>query len=242
MRGRIAGAEWRGPIHGRVPGGFGQPALGMVAHIVGGSMVAANNWFSNPKTGVPATGAGATFGICNGKSGGWGDGHLIQWADLEDRTWHAGAANLRFIGVETEGSGGPMTDAQVVTFARLYAECADVDGFPLVVAQKAGDPGLAYHGLGGAAWGNHLYCPGVDRIAQLPRIIELAKGPVPAPIQEDEPMLIVSSKTNNYVTNGQTKHTLTSQAEIDRWLHAGARDARGILSTDDVDRLPLSDA
>lgn len=164
-------AEWRGPIPNETPGGMGA-VVGVVFHIMGSSFSAADNWFHNP-----SAKASAHFGIKQ-------DGALVQWVDTADKAWHAVAANSHWIGVETEGASGPLSDAGIATFGRLYAWLHEVYG---VTFQITDDPvnghGLGWHGMGGAAWGGHDYCPGPERRAQRARVIQLAQRaqPIPAP-------------------------------------------------------------
>ncbi len=178
---RVAGAAWRGPVPGMGPGQFRHPAFGVVMHIMGGSMQAADGWFHNPSSQVSAH-----FGIGLG-------GELVQWVDTDDRAWHAGAANPNYYGVETEGSSGPLTPAQVRTFATLYMILARLDGFPFQLANTPGEHGLIYHGAGGAAWGGHPYCPGAPRIAQRAEILNLAAQPADDHNEECDMLLILGA-------------------------------------------------
>jgi hypothetical protein len=148
-----------------VPGGMDSPVVGVVFHIMGASMAAADAWFHNP-----SAQASAHFGIGQ-------DGHLVQWVDTPDRAWHAAAANRHWIGVETEGSGGPLSEAGCQTFGRLYAWLAGLYGLPFAPTDdpNAGH-GLGWHGMGGAAWGGHDYCPGPERKAQRAHVLQLAQG------------------------------------------------------------------
>lgn len=212
---RVAWAEWRGPIYGRVENGFRHPAIGVIMHIMGAKASAADNWFHSPNSGNPDRGAGCQFGICNGQSTdvhpGWVDGHLLQWADTDDRAWHAGSANINYIGIETEGVGGPLTEAQVQTFARLLRELQAAEGFPFRLADAPGEHGLGWHGMGGSAYGGHPYCPGEDRKRQRARILSIAQGqppePHPEPQPEDDDMALIKATDSNgntyvYLLNG----------------------------------------
>lgn len=158
------------------PGGLVHPAYGVVMHIMGGSTVAADNWFHNPSSQVSAH-----FGISV-------DGHLIQWVDTDDRAWHAGAANPNYYGVETEGSSGPLTEAQCQTFARLWNWLQAQDRFPTAVVDRPGQQGFIWHGAGGTAWGGHPYCPGDSRKAQRQHILDLANHAVSNPSPGGDPL------------------------------------------------------
>jgi hypothetical protein len=141
------------------------PVVGVVFHIMGASMAAADGWFHNPASQVSAH-----FGIGQ-------DGRLVQWVDTSDRAWHAGAANRHWIGVETEGSGGQLADAGVTTFGRLYAWLAAQYHLPFAPTDDpVNGAGLGWHGMGGDAWGGHPYCPGDARKNQRQRILDIAQG------------------------------------------------------------------
>lgn len=158
-------AQWRGEVPNRTPGGMVAPVVGAVFHIMGASMSAADGWFHNP-----SAGASAHFGIGQ-------DGQLVQWVDTADRAWHAMAANRHWIGVETEGSGGPLSGAGCATFARLYAWLHDQYHIPFVPTDDpANGAGLGWHGMGGDAWGGHTYCPGDARKIQRQYILDMASG------------------------------------------------------------------
>lgn len=206
-------AEWRGPVSGRNAGGMIHPAVGVVMHIMGGSLSAADGWFHNPSSRVSAH-----FGIAR-------DGRIVQWVDTDDRAWHAGAANSHWYGVETEGSSGPLTEAQVASFARLYAWLHLLDGFPFVTTD---DPvngrGFGWHGMGGSAWGGHPYCPGADRRAQRQRILDLAQGSHPTP-QEDDDMVIISTdgQAGQYVIAGGVVGLIPDIPSLQAWEAAGAK-------------------
>lgn len=158
-------AIWRGTIPNETPGGMESPVVGVVFHIMGASYEAADSWFHNP-----SAQASAHFGIKQ-------DGTLVQWVDTADRAWHAAAANRHWIGVETEGSGGALSEAGCQTFARLYRWLHDTHGVPFQITDDPNSGhGFGWHGMGGSAWGGHDYCPGPERRAQRAHILQLAQG------------------------------------------------------------------
>jgi N-acetylmuramoyl-L-alanine amidase len=158
-------AQWRGPIPNMTPGGMEAPVVGVVFHIMGASMAAADGWFHNPNAQ-----ASAHFGIGQ-------DGALVQWVDTDDRAWHAMAANRHWIGVETEGVAGPLSEAGCQTFGRLYAWLAGLYHLPFVPTDDpVNGAGLGWHGMGGNAWGGHFYCPGDPRKIQRQHILDIASG------------------------------------------------------------------
>lgn len=180
---RYPGAEWR-PIAVNFQRGGNSPKF-LIEHIMQGTLAGTDSWFRNPASEVSAH-----FGI--GKSG-----EVIQWVDTADVAWHAMAANHESIGVEHEGdTGQQLTPAQLEADSRLLAWAHKHHPIPLRLAHHPVlGAGLAYHALGGEAWGGHLQCPGAPIVAQLPLILKNArhphepKPPAPATLLED-PMLL----------------------------------------------------
>jgi hypothetical protein len=169
---RYPGAQWR-PIAVNFTPASISPNL-LVEHIMQGTLAGTDSWFRNPQAG-----ASAHFGV--GTSG-----TVYQWVDTHDVAWHAVDANGRSIGVEHEGwSGTPLTGAQLDATAAILAWAATVHPVPLKLAQSVTDTGLAWHGLGGAAWGNHPDCPGQPIVDQLPQVLAAAQGQ-PATTTEDD--------------------------------------------------------
>lgn len=144
------------------PGGISRPFLGLVLHVEVGSESGSDQWFHNP-----AAQASAHFGIP--KRGG-----VDQWVGLTDRAWAEAAGNSRWASVETEGlPADPLTDAQLDSLAELYAELhthAPAE-FPLHTSESPSEPGFGWHGMGGAAWGGHFFCPGDVRRRQRAEVL-----------------------------------------------------------------------
>lgn len=158
----MPGAKWRS-VRNYTTGGQEQ-VLGLVVHIMAGTLEGSQAWFDNP-----TSQASSHFGT--GK-----DGELRQWVDTKDRAWAQGSGNRTYLSIENEGRGGDsLTDAQIEANAKAFAWVNKTHGVPLKLATKVGDKGLAYHALGGAAWGGHTQCPGPKIVAQLPKIVERAK-------------------------------------------------------------------
>ena len=159
---RYPGAEWK-PISVNFQQGGNSPKF-LVEHIMQGTLAGTDGWFRNPQAQVSAH-----FGV--GKAG-----TVIQWVDTADVAWHAMAANGESIGVEHEGdSGETLTAAQLDADARLLAWAHEHHPIPLRLAHHPTfGAGLAYHALGGEAWGGHLACPGGPIIGQLPAILAQA--------------------------------------------------------------------
>ncbi len=160
---KFSGAVWHS-VRNYTKGGQDQ-VLGVVVHIMDGTLEGSQSWFNNP-----AANASSHFGT--GK-----DGQLRQWVDTADRAWAQAAGNRTYLSVENEGRGGDsLTKAQITANAKVLAWAHTKYGVPLVLANKVGDKGLAYHALGGAAWGGHTSCPGSHVVAQLPLIVAEAKA------------------------------------------------------------------
>lgn len=169
---RYPGAEWKPLSVNYQPGGC-RPRY-LILHIMEGTLAGTDSWFRNPAAEVSAH-----FGV--GK-----DGTLYQWVDTGNTAWHAVSANPVAIGVEHEGdSGQVLTDAQLETDAKLLAWATEHHPIPMQITDNPVDgAGLAWHGLGGAAWGGHLQCPGAPIVAQRPRLLAMAKAVLnpPAPV------------------------------------------------------------
>ena len=173
-------AHWR-PVKNFTKNGQ-ERVIGVVCHIMDGTLEGSESWFNNS-----SAQASSHFGT--GK-----DGELRQWVDTADRAWAQAAGNKDHLSVENEGHGGDsLTSAQIEANAQVLAWAAKKYGFKLQLATSVSMEGLAYHALGGSAWGGHTSCPGTKIVAQLPAILARAKAingvtppkpstPPPAPV------------------------------------------------------------
>jgi len=161
---RYPAAKWQ-PVAGNYTPGGCRPRY-LVLHIMQGSLAGTDSWFRNPAAQVSAH-----FGV--GK-----DGTVIQWVDTDDTAWHAMNANPVAIGAEHEGySGDVLTPAQVEATGRLLAWLHEHHRIPLHATDNPDSgAGLAWHGMGGAAWGDHPDCPGHRIVAQRPEILAVARA------------------------------------------------------------------
>jgi hypothetical protein len=161
--------------------------VGVVIHVTAGE---SNpwGWFNNP-----AAQASSHFFIGNGQ-GGTPDGALFQYVDTDQKAWAEAAGNTSYISVETEGvPEEALTQAQILTFGRLYAWCHEAYGIPLVLTDSPGAAGFITHGDGGQAWGGHLDCPGPLRSPQRSAILFIAAlvlNPTPGPTLSEEDTMI----------------------------------------------------
>src|ERR1035441_10075151 len=220
---RYPGAEWK-PLSTNYQTGGCTPHY-LILHIMEGTLPASDSWFRNPQAQVSAH-----FGV--GK-----DGAVIQWVDTADTAWHAANANGVAIGVEHEGNAGDsLTAAQVVADAKLLAWASEHHPIPL---QVTNDPqhgsGLAYHGLGGGAWGGHLQCPGSPIVAQRPDLITRAKairaGGTPVTVQEHTTggKLSLAGLAEQYKTAPSTILRLTADHFPDRYPQPVADYINGVF-------------
>lgn len=156
---RMPQAEFIGPTANRNAGKMG-PIWGLVLHIQQGYESGSEAWFKNP-----ASKASAHF--LNPKSG-----RLQQLVDTADKAWAQANGNTNWISVENEGFvPDALTPSQVENNALLMAWLHQTDSVALVVTDSTGAGGLGWHGMGGAAWGNHPNCPGIAIKAQRPAIL-----------------------------------------------------------------------
>lgn len=195
-------ATWRpSPNHG----GLLVEALGAIEHVEEGTEVGTEATFANPANQVSSH-----FAIAK-------TGALDQFVDTDLDAWAQAAGNASYFSVETEGvAGEALTAAQVETFGRLYGWLLTVPNarFGLTVADTVGARGLGWHGMGGAAWGGHLGCPGELRKAQRPDILAAAgaAGPFTLTPPEEAPMDVVLTDPATggswcFTTDGEALYT-----------------------------------
>lgn len=167
---RIPFARWRGVIPNKTPGAI-RSHMGMVMHIEEGTEAGTDSWFHNSKAKVSAHAGVSKSGDCD------------QWVDSSDEAWAEAAGNPFWFSVEFEGrSGERLTDAQVSTGARIYGWGRNLWDWPPQITDNMNLRGLAWHGMGGAAWGGHYNCPGDPIKAQRPDIIKAAFPPTVTPV------------------------------------------------------------
>ena len=117
---------------------------------------------------VPANQASSTWWVAK-------DGTLVQYVDSDMAAWTEAAGNFTWDSVETEGlPSESLTNAQILTLARLYVWGHQTYGWPLKNAETPQDTGFGWHGMGGVAWGGHFGCPGDLRKAQRAAILYVA--------------------------------------------------------------------
>lgn len=110
-----------------------------------------------------------------------------QYVDTNNGAWCQEKGNRTYLSVETEGyPNEPLSPYQLDELARLMVWLHATHGIPLVVAETVGMPGLGWHGMGGAAWGDHPGCPGELRKAQRTTILDNARRIIGQPSKGDD--------------------------------------------------------
>jgi hypothetical protein len=176
-------------------GGMAVPSsvLGMLVHTMAGNLQPGTvAWFNNR-----ASQASAHFGVSQ-------TGEIWQFGPVNGwKAWHAAEGNPRWFGCEFADDGqpsNPLTQAQITAGAQLLELLSrdNVGRFPMQISDSPGTEGLGWHGMGGAAFGGHLACPGDIRKAQRPQIIALAvaiRQDTPAPGQNWSETMIANLPT-----------------------------------------------
>lgn len=186
-------AVFRGPPDGN----YGGPMVevrGCVEHIAEGSLEGTISWQRNPASDVSSH---FVIGL---------NGEIAQMLDTSVTAWTQGAGNGHWVSVENAGfHTSQFTPAQIEANARLYAWLMVTHAAPATLATTPSGRGLGYHGMGGAAWGNHPLCPGPANVALLPtilaRAIEIANG-------EDDDMQQYFITADGAPGHKDTKHYL----------------------------------
>ena len=160
---RFPQATWIGPTPNRNASAMGA-VRGLVLHIQQGTEQGSEAWMKNPVSKVSAH-------FLNPKSG-----KLRQLVDTADRAWAQADGNDNWISIENEGQAGDLlTESQVENTAQLLTWLHQTKGVPLQISNKPSTGGLGWHGMGGAAWGNHPSCPGGPIVAERPAILRRAQ-------------------------------------------------------------------
>lgn len=159
-------AVWRPvPSHG----GPMTEQRGLVEHVTTNDF-SPYGFFSNP-----ANQASSTWWISP-------DGTCEQYLDARNRAWAEASGNGTWCSVEMAGKEGTLkTPAQCETLADLLAwgHLEPELGWLLTPSDSPDVHGVGWHGMGGSAWGGHVYCPGHQRVDQtrhtvIPRARQIA--------------------------------------------------------------------
>jgi hypothetical protein len=139
--------------------------LGLILHVQQGNG-GLQGWFSNPSSQVSSTWWVSKTGA------------IQQYVDTDLTAWAQGNGNATYNSVETEGfDTEPLTQAQIQGVAQIYAWGMGAYGWPDVITNVPGIPGLGTHAMGGAPWSNHPGCPGALRTPQRQAILNAITQP-----------------------------------------------------------------
>lgn len=170
---RMPGVIWE-PVTNHTDGPFREPILGIVLHVNAAESYDLHNFFQ------ASSGAGSVsshFQVAK-------DGTVWQYIDTSETAWCQGDGNAQYLSIESEGlADEPATAAQIASIARILQFVHAAHGIPYQLAERPGDRGLGWHGMGAAAgdpnWG-HALCPGV-RKDQRAAMLAAANPPAPTP-------------------------------------------------------------
>jgi N-acetylmuramoyl-L-alanine amidase len=158
--------------------------LGLVLHVQEGNG-GLQGWFST-------TDASSTFWVSK-------TGRVEQYVDADLTAWAQGAGNSTYNSVETEGyTTEPLSEPQILALSELYRWGHEMYGWPYALSDTVGTRGFAWHGMGGAAWGGHVACPGDLRKAQRQTILALAA-------QKDDPDMPLTDADKKWITETVAK-------------------------------------
>lgn len=112
------------------------------------------------------------------------DSTLEQYVDTDYTAWAQAEGNGTYNSIEFEGyTTEALTEGQIQAAAKVYRYLHDEHGVPFSTTDTPGQGGLGWHGMGGAAWGNHPGCPGDLRKSARGQILQIAQGAVIAPVR-----------------------------------------------------------
>jgi hypothetical protein len=145
----MPGVAFIGPTVNKTPDAM-RTVYGLVLHIQQGTEAGTEAWFKDRA-------AKASAHFLNPKQG-----KLRQLVDTRDMAWAEAGGNPHWISIENEGRvPDALTDSQLENCAHLYAWLhRSYTTVPVQATDSPNAPGLGWHGMGGAAWGNHPDCPG----------------------------------------------------------------------------------
>jgi peptidoglycan hydrolase-like protein with peptidoglycan-binding domain len=108
-------------------------------------------------------------------------GYPVQQVDDDQKTTLLRSGAGQYASVEVAGPA-PLTVEQLDALAAIFVEGHHRYGWPLALAEHAGDRGLLCHGAGGlVAFGGHPECPGPSIAGQRLAILERARSRLAEP-------------------------------------------------------------
>lgn len=167
------------------------------------------------------------------------DGTIYQYLDTSLQSYCQGGGNADYISVESEGkASAPATPAQVKSVGKILAWVHKTHGVPLQLAEKPGDAGLGWHGMGAKynavpEWG-HALCPGVRKDQRAAMLA--AAGAVAltvSDVEDDMPIIIFdhSQADHAYVVFGDQAVAVTDPATSPALKAAGVKSV-GVATVD----------
>jgi N-acetylmuramoyl-L-alanine amidase-like protein len=170
---RWPAAVYLGPPDANWGGSVQRPPSIFVEHIAEGSYQGTIGWQQNPVSDVSSH---FVIGL-----GGFDTGEVAQMLDTDLAAWTQANGNPYCISAEFAGfSTGQYTPQQQEAASQLYAWLHITHGLPLQLSNSPSEPGWGWHGMGGAAWGNHPDCPGPANVAlrgpMLARTLQIVNG------------------------------------------------------------------
>lgn len=222
---RYPGAVWM-PITANY-GGPRARTRAVVLHVDAGGASSLHGWFSNP-----AALASSHFYVTY-------SGRVEQYLDTSLTAWTQRTGNASCIGIETQGLGeGAWTENQLASLARLLRWLCQYYSIPVqdMRTSRPNAVGVGMHRYGidpwrvadGEVWGgNGKVCPGEQRVAQFPGLLQRTNAL--APPRRDwgrQPMPIIYRARGErtpygiYSDNGGWAE-LQTKAEYDNLKNAG---------------------
>ena len=192
----------RGPIPSTNYSASGGPKIGVAVHVIEGSADSAMAEFHNVGAQLSA------HFVVAGPGDPYPDGMIFQLLDTDLCAYAQAAGNYpptAYIAVEFSGTvATAMSPDQILAAAKIVSWASVEHGFPIVGEVPHGTPGVTTHcnpdGSPDPNWGDHP-CPGPLRLAQIPTIVTIAKGPPasppPAPSVDTNHMEILMSLAAN---------------------------------------------
>jgi hypothetical protein len=147
--------------------------IGVILHVDGGNSSSLFNYFNGPSQGVESNFFLNKIGIWEQ----YRDSTREADAQAAGNSWTAGAKRYGYISVETQGyATGAWNNIQIKELAYFLVWAHITHDIPLVLCNTAKSPGIGYHRQFDAWNPNNHVCPGNDRVAQIPDLINLAKA------------------------------------------------------------------
>lgn len=170
------------------------------------------------------------------------DGPPTQFLPLDWQSVCQSAGNQNYFSIETEGYGvalpgkaaTPLNDNQLEWCARIMSAAHAELSTPLKLAEKPGQAGFGWHGMGGNDWGGHPQCPGVERRAQRQTILDMITNPAPEDDMFEDADRVMLTKMKDQVNSIYTAvfYGGTSMPDLNKSIGQSLADLRALVSDD----------